>query len=174
MRSLLEKLITTMDNAGLGPWREWSVIVLVVLVWLGLIGFLVFLLTHINYRIGSKRLVVTLLGIPVRWVHYDNVRNLHTHRIRFAEKWHNMLFPRSDRILVIEKRRGLFRRLVITPEVRYVFKAELDRAIRAHLGLKPGPTAAETTTYERLAAAAEASSAQAPAVSSPPATAGQA
>ena len=57
-----------------------------------------------------------------------------------------------DRILVIEKRRGLIKRLVITPEQRYVFKAELDRAIRACMGLKPAPSFASLTVLDQTTA----------------------
>jgi hypothetical protein len=105
--------------------------------WLGLIFGLIFCLRRVNYQVGRKHLKVTILGIPVRRVRLDNIRNIHTRKPRFAERWYNMLFPTLDRILVIEKRRGLVKCFVITPEQRYVFRSELDRAIRSHVGLKP-------------------------------------
>ena len=146
----MDQFVKMLDNSGVGPWREWVPILAVLLAWLGLIFLLLFLLRHIDFRIGPKHLKVTLLGIPIRRVRLDNIRNLHTRRVRFAERWHNMLLTQPDRVLVIEKKRGLIKHFIITPEQRYVFKSELDRAIRAHLGLKPGPTAADTTTFDRM------------------------
>jgi hypothetical protein len=108
-----------------------------VLAALGSIGLTVFALTRVTYRIGPEHLQVVLLGVPVRRVRLDNIRNIHTGKILFAEKWHNTFFPGPDRLLVIEKRRGLMRFLVITPERRFVFKAQLDQAIRERLELDP-------------------------------------
>ena len=154
IHELLAKLVGSIPVVGgVNFWVEWGPLIIVVVAWLALVGLGFFLVGQINYRIGAKSLQVTLLGIPFRWVRLDNIRNIHTRRIRLGEKWHNKLFRKGDRILVIDKRRGLFKRLQITPEQRYVFKADLDRAIRSHLGLPPGPTAASTTTFEKLAEA---------------------
>jgi hypothetical protein len=152
--SFLQSAVAKMGAAWLGNLQGWQLILVVVGIWLGLIVFLCFLLTRINYRVGPKHLKVTLLGVPIRRIRLDNIRALHTRRPRLAEKWHNMLFPTMDRILVIEKRRGLIKRLVITPEQRYVFKAELDRAIRAHVGLRPALTLADVSTFEQAQTAA--------------------
>jgi hypothetical protein len=129
--------------AELDFWVNWWPVLAGVGAWLGLVVILLFLLSRIDYRIGPKHLKVTLLGIPIRRLRLDNIRNIHTRRVRVAEKWHNQLFAKPDRILVIEKRRGLFKSFVITPEQRFVFKMELDRAIRTFMGLPPGPTAAD-------------------------------
>jgi hypothetical protein len=138
------------DGPGLGAWGGWHLAIVAVLAWLGLVGLLLFLLTQVRYRIRPKSLQITIFGLPVRWVRLDNIRNLHTHQVRFAERWHNVLLPGSDRILVIEKRRGWIRSFVITPQQRYVFKAELDRAIRACLGLQSAPTAGTAEVLDRL------------------------
>jgi hypothetical protein len=161
--SFIDDLIARRDVGGLSGWRAWWPILAIVAIWLALVAFLIFLLTRVNYRVGPKHLKVTVLGIPVRRIRLDNIRNIHTRKTRFAEKWHNTLQPRHDRVLVIEKRHGWFRHFEITPEQRYVFKAELDRAIRAHLGLKPGPTAAQITTFDKMQAPAETDSAEKPA-----------
>ena len=135
---------------GVDLWVELGPILIVVAAWLGLIALGVFLLLRINYRVGAKYFIVTLLGIPIRWVRLDNIRSIHPLHVRFSEKWHNKIFHKNDRILVIQKRRGLLKHLEITPEQRFVFKAELDRAIRAHLGLPPAPSAADTTTFDQI------------------------
>jgi hypothetical protein len=170
----------TLDLLPKGSWTQtaqawfstlegWWLIVVVVAAWLGLVAFLLFLLTHVDYRLGPKHVKVTILGIPERRVRLDNIRNIHTRKPRFAERWHNMLFPTLDRILVIEKRRGLIKRLLITPEQRYVFRAELDRAIRVHLGLPPVPSAGDVTTFERMQAhSAQAATPRADAAAGPP------
>lgn len=162
MEELLHSLAARMDNAGMGAWREWGPIVVVILAWLALIVMLLFLLKQVDYRIGPRHLIVTILGIPVRRVRLDNIRNVHTpgpkRKPKFAERWHNTLHPIKpsfDRFLVIERRRGWIKRFVITPEQRYVFKNELDRAIRACLGMKPGPTVGDVTTFEKMTVSPE-------------------
>jgi hypothetical protein len=149
--TLLSSLAERLDDLGLGAWRSWGPIVLLILGWLGLFGWALFLVTRIRYQIGPRHLKITLCGLPLRRIAFGNIRAVHTHKLRFAEKWYNMLLPTFDRFLVIDKRRGLFPSVIITPEMRYVFKAELDRAIRRHLGLPLGPTVAETSTYDRMA-----------------------
>jgi hypothetical protein len=150
----LDGFARKLDTAGIGVWREWLPIAAVVLLWLMLIVMLLVMLKSINFRVGSKYFMVTLLGVPIRWIRIDNIRTIHTRRVRFAERWHNVILPHPDRALVIEKRRGLIKQLLITPEQRYVFKAELDRAIRAYLGLKAASSAADTTTFDRMQAPA--------------------
>lgn len=122
--------------------------IVITILWLVFVAILVLLVKSVSYRIGSKHLLLTVAGIPIRWVRLDNIRNIHTRRTRLAEKWHNKFFSKNDRILVIVKRRGLIKNIEMTPEQRYVFKAELDRAIRVVMGLPPAPTAAETTTFD--------------------------
>jgi hypothetical protein len=89
----------------------------------------------ISYRIGPKSVLITLFGVPVRRLGLDNIRHISSRRGGFCESWPNVLFPNRDRILVIEKRHGVLKRLMITPPQRYVFKAALDRAIREFNGL---------------------------------------
>ena len=154
IHDFLAKLVGSIPVVkGVNFWVEWGPLIIVIVVWLALVALGILLIRRVSYRIGAKTLQVTLLGIPIRWVRFDNIRNIHTRRVRIAEKWRNQIFIRYDRILVIEKRRGLFRHFEITPEQRYVFKAELDRAIRAFMGMPPAPTAATTNTFENLAAA---------------------
>ncbi|MBI5386856.1 MAG: hypothetical protein HZA90_19460 [Verrucomicrobia bacterium] len=165
---MLPDTIKTLAVSEVGFWVQWGLIIQVVAAWLALVVFMLFLLTRIGYRISHKHLKVTLLGIPVRRVRLDNIRNIHTHYVRFGEKWYNHLFLKFDQVLVIQKRRGLIKDFVITPEQRYVFKAELDRAIRNYMGLPPAPTVANTTTFERLAAQAAANKKTPPPANPPP------
>ena len=151
MRNIITNLMGNSPLVrGVDLWVELGPILVVVVAWFGLIVLGVFLLRRISYRVGSKRFMVTLLGIPIRWVRLDNIRGIHPRHVRFSEKWHNTIFNKNDRILVIQKKRGLLKHLEITPEQRFVFKAELDRAIRLHLGLPPGPSASDTTIFDQI------------------------
>jgi len=93
-----------------------------------ILAFLVVVPT-IRYRLTKSRLVISLLGVPVRWVSLKNIRYITDFTKDFAEPWpntHNSL----GRQLYIRKRHGLFHTLLITPQKRFVFKAEIERAIR--------------------------------------------
>lgn len=138
--------------SSLDFWSDWKPLFVLVTVWLALVILAFISIKRIGYRIGKKYFMVTLYGIPVRWISFDNIRTIHPHRTRFSEKWRNQIFSSNDRVLTIAKRTGILKHLEISPEQRYVFKAELDRAIRARLGLPPAATAADTTTFEKMAA----------------------
>lgn len=90
----------------------------------------------IRYRITSRWLLITVLGVPIRWVSLKNIRFITDHCKEAAEHWPNTHSPKT-RTLVIRKRSGIFRNLVITPYKRFVFKAELEKAAYA-LDPKPG------------------------------------
>jgi hypothetical protein len=84
----------------------------------------------IRYRITSRWLLITVLGLPVRWVSLKNIRFISDHCREPYEPWPNTHNSKT-RALFIRKRRGLFRTLLITPQKRFVFKAELEKAVRA-------------------------------------------
>lgn len=99
----------------------------------------------IRYRITSHWLLITLLGLPLRWVSLKNIRFITDHCKEPAEHWPNTHNPKT-RTLIIRKRRGLFRNLLITPHKRFVFKADLEKAIRA---LDPKASFEDTQFYSR-------------------------
>ncbi len=123
---------------GVRGWQEWNLALVLGLAWLLLLAWVIFLRTHIRYGIGQRHLKIYLFGIPIRRVSLDNIRHIHGRKTRFAERWSNMVITRYDRVLVIEKHHGLIKRCLITPDKRYVFRAELERAIRARLAAKQG------------------------------------
>ncbi len=91
---------------------------------------LVFSVVTIRYRITKCHLVISWLGIPVRWMRLKNIKQITVQRIFWAEKWFNSLSP-GNRYLLIEKNFGLlFKNMAITPKNHMVFKAELERARR--------------------------------------------
>lgn len=135
---------------GVNLWLELKPILIVMGVWVGMIGLLIFLRKKIDYRIGPKHLKVTLLGLTLRRVRLDNIRGITAQRAKFAERWHNRFFHKNDRYLVIQKRSGLCKQLEITPEQRFVFKAELDRAIRELMGLPPPAKVGDWPVLEQI------------------------
>jgi hypothetical protein len=99
----------------------------------------------IRYRVTRKRLVVSALGIPIRWVSLKNIRYISDHSRLISEPWSNT-HNANGRELYIRKRRGLFPSIKITPQKRFVFKAEIERAIRE---LDPKASFEETAFYVR-------------------------
>ena len=99
----------------------------------------------VRYRLTKKYLVITALGLPVRWVSLKNIRYLTDHSTNFAEPWPNC-YTTLGRTLYIRKRRGLFRTLMISPGKRFVFKAEIEKAIGE---INPSANLDETTFLER-------------------------
>ena len=97
------------------------------------------LVTRIHYHITERHLKITLLGIVLRRVRLSNIAAISKRRgDGWAENWWSTLNP-SHRSLVIRRHRGLFRNIVITPRNRYIFKAELDRAIERLNAPAPEP-----------------------------------
>lgn len=88
----------------------------------------------IRYRITPRHLVVTWLGVPVRWVRLDKIRSVGTTPVWWAERWPNTLRWRG-RYLVVRKNGWLFHHMIITPSHPFVFRAELLRARDAFLGV---------------------------------------
>jgi hypothetical protein len=88
--------------------------------------------TTIRYQITSSHLVVRWLGLAVRSIPLGSIRRVVAQRAHWAEKWGNTL-QRTNRHLIICRRCGFFKRLVITPKQHMVFKAELERARERHL-----------------------------------------
>jgi hypothetical protein len=97
-----------------------------------LVGILLFvgMLTRLRYRIGSRHVKVLLFGICIRRVALANIEAVSKRPgPGWSEYWLSTTHPKH-RLLVIRRRRGLFRNFLITPRNRYVFKTDLERAIR--------------------------------------------
>jgi hypothetical protein len=88
---------------------------------------LLFSIKTIRYRIGSKFLIITWLGIPLRWIRLTNIAHVTPERFAWAERWFNA-FRVRHRVLTVHRRHGLVRRISISPPNRFVFRAELNRA----------------------------------------------
>jgi hypothetical protein len=88
-----------------------------------------------SYRVTETHLVIRVFGIPLRRIALQRIRRYVRERDALAELWVNSLMP-GRRTLVIELKDGLFRQVVISPRLPYVFRHELSEARRA---LKAGP-----------------------------------
>jgi len=87
------------------------------------------LVTKIRYHITPRHVKISLLGVSLRRVRIDNIESVSKRRSDgWAENWWCTFRP-NHRSLVIRRRRGLIRNVVITPRNRYVFKTELERAM---------------------------------------------
>ncbi len=87
-------------------------------------------MTQIHFRIGSKHLKVLLFGLTIRRVALANIAYASKREPKgFAERWYST-FKTSHRLLTVERKSGLVKRFCITPQNRYVFLADLKRAVR--------------------------------------------
>lgn len=103
-------------------------------------GFLLLVssILTIRYRVTARFLKITWLWvIPVRLIRLSNIRYLTPKRVFWAERWYGTFNVRA-RWLVVVKRHGLFKYVVITPRNPFVFKAEIERA-QAELLKESGP-----------------------------------
>ena len=92
------------------------------------LGVAVILITRLRYAITERHLKVTLFGVCLRRIKLADIDSVSKRQSIWAEKWYSTLRP-YHRMLVIRRRRGLFKDFIITPQNRYVFKSELERAI---------------------------------------------
>ncbi len=97
-----------------------------------LVGLLVArgLMTRIRYRVGSRHVKVLLFGLCIRRVALKNIESVSKRPGEgWAERWCCTLRPKH-RMLVIRKKRGVFKNFIITPKNRYVFRSNIERALR--------------------------------------------
>src|ERR1044072_3372653 len=97
-----------------------------------LVAILLFLwiMTRIRYRIGSRHVKVLLFGITIRRIALTSIEGGSKRRgDGWAEHWSSTMHPKH-RTLVIRRNRGLCKNVIITPKNRYVFKTDLERALR--------------------------------------------
>jgi hypothetical protein len=96
-------------------------------------------MTRIRYRVGSRHLKVVLFGIRLRRVALDSIESVSKRAgDGWTERWWSTLKPKH-RLLIIRRRRGLVRNFAVTPKNRYVFKADLERAMQ-RVGNRPKPS----------------------------------
>lgn len=110
----------------------------------------VWLQSRIQYRIGSKHLKISCLGVTLRRVDLTDIKRISKRKPPgLAEFWYSTLHPKH-RLLAIQRQTGLRKYVVISPRNRYVFMSDLQNAIKR---VKPeatveieAPTEAEAET----------------------------
>jgi hypothetical protein len=91
---------------------------------------LLWCMTQIHFRIGSRHLKVMLFGLAIRRIDLTDIAYVSKREPRgSAERWYST-FKTSHRMLVIERKTGLRKYVCITPQNRYVFLADLKAAVR--------------------------------------------
>lgn len=109
-----------------------------------LFGVVVWLRAGVRYVVGKSSLRITWLGLTLRRIPYTDIRRVGTPKRDSTwlgtESWTNS-WDTSHRGLVVHRRTGWRRRLLITPERRYAFRTELRAAIAKAVGEQPEPDA---------------------------------
>lgn len=96
-----------------------------------MIGLWAALKLRMTYHIGRTSLRIKVLGFTVRRISLDDIERVDKPRrdLRWIETeyWCNS-FDTSHRLLVVHRRRGLFKRIAISPLHRYEFRRSLRLA----------------------------------------------
>lgn len=83
-----------------------------------------------TYRVTETHLQIRVFGIPIRKIALARIRRYVRERDFFCELWVNRLMP-GRRTLTIELKDVIFRHVVLSPRLPYVFRHELSEARRA-------------------------------------------
>jgi hypothetical protein len=98
-----------------------TVLILLLLLWS---------MTNMHFRIGSRHLKILVFNVPIRRIPLNQIAYVSKREPKgVAEYWYST-FKASHRILTIERKKGLRKYVCITPTNRYVFLADLKSAIR--------------------------------------------
>ena len=106
-------------------------IILTVAVVLASAGLVLWSASSIRYHVTPTHLKITWLGVPVRRIRLDDIKRVGTRPAVWAERWPSTL-RNNGRLLVIRRRSGWLRSLVITPKYPFEFRNELEQARRSH------------------------------------------
>ncbi len=97
---------------------------------------------RVYYQITSRHVRVMLFGLCLRRIPLSHIESVSKKRGKgLAENWWSTLSP-NHRSLIIRRKRGLVKNVVLTPRNRYVFKSELEQAVE-RVRAATGPLPAE-------------------------------
>lgn len=92
--------------------------------------FVIWLMGHLRYQIRSRDIKIRLFGVRLRRIALSNIDYVTKRRPEgLTEYWWSTMRP-SHRTLVIRLKKGWRRNILLTPRNRYIFKADLERAMR--------------------------------------------
>jgi hypothetical protein len=103
----------------------------------GVLGFWALAKFRMQYHVGRSTLRVRLGRLTLRKINLSDIDRVGKPRRDLnwwtTENWRNT-FNDSHRLLVVHRKSGLFRRLVITPKHRYEFREKLRTAVAITTG----------------------------------------
>ena len=108
-------------------------IFLTVAVVLASAGLLLWSAFTIRYHVTPTHLKITWLGLTVRRIRLDDIKRVGARPVVWAERWPSTLRS-NGRLLVIRRRTGWLRHLVITPKYPFEFRNELEQARKTTAG----------------------------------------
>jgi hypothetical protein len=83
---------------------------------------------QLRYRITRRHVRITVLGVCVRRIRLEDIESISKRAGSWAEHWENTWRPKHRR-LVIHRRRGWIRDIIVTPSFRYEFWTALEQAV---------------------------------------------
>jgi hypothetical protein len=98
--------------------------------------FVLWARTRLNYRIIDGHVEIRWLSLRLRRFPLADIEGISKYRHAWAEHWENTWRPAHKR-LVIHRRRGWLRDIVITPSYRYEFMRELEALIETNVSSAP-------------------------------------
>ena len=93
-------------------------------VWVVIILTILWIMPRIDFRIGSKAVVVEWMGFALRRIPFMDIDRISKRLKGKPEVWRNTL-KGNHRMLVLYRKRGK-RPVVITPHNRYIFRKQLE------------------------------------------------
>ncbi|MBT6660739.1 MAG: hypothetical protein HN707_12100 [Verrucomicrobia bacterium] len=93
-------------------------------VWVVITLTILWMIPRIDFRIGSKAVVVECMGFALRRIPLVDIDRISKRLKGKPEVWRNTL-KGNHRILVLYRKRGK-RPVVITPHNRYIFRKQLE------------------------------------------------
>jgi hypothetical protein len=121
----------------------------------GLAWLLRFLLRfQLTYQLGRSELRIRLWGLTLRRVAFADMERVskprRRHRPSACENWSNSL-DGSHRGLLIHRKSGWFRKILITPDNRYEFRTRLEQAMATVTGADSRRSAPEESDEDEEA-----------------------
>ena len=95
--------------------------------WVVIILTIFWMMPRIDFRIGSKAVVVEWMGFALRRIPLTDIDRISKRLIGKPEVWRNTL-KGNHRMLVLYRKRGK-RPVVITPHNRYIFRKQLETVL---------------------------------------------
>lgn len=95
--------------------------------WVVIILTIFWIMPRIDFRIGSKAVVVEWMGFALRRIPLTDIGRISKHLKGKPEVWRNTL-KGDHRMLVLYRKRGK-RPVVITPHNRYIFRKQLETVL---------------------------------------------